>query len=36
MRYPGAWTPLDLDYVRISACAVWGSERIWLPLITRR
>jgi hypothetical protein len=36
MRYSGAWTPQDLDYVRISACSVWGNERIWLPLITRR
>lgn len=36
MRYPGSWTPLDLDYVRISACTVWGNQRLWLPLIWRR
>ncbi len=36
MHYPGAWTPLDLDYVHISACTVWGNQRIWLPLIRRR
>jgi hypothetical protein len=36
MRYSGELTPLDVDYVRISACTVWGNERICLPLITRR
>ena len=33
--FDGAWTPLDVDYVRIRVCDVWGNERLRLPLIMR-
>jgi len=36
MLYLGAWTPLDVDYVRISTCALWGNQRLWLPVIRRK
>jgi len=33
--FPGAWTPLDVDYVRVAVCDVWGVDRLWLPVIVR-
>jgi Mg-chelatase subunit ChlD len=32
-QFWGTWTPLDLDYLRITVCGTWGNERLWLPLI---
>jgi len=33
--FPGTWTPLDVDYVRVAVCDVWGVDRLWLPVIVR-
>ncbi len=35
MRYAGQWTPIQIDYVRLQACSLWGSERLWLPIVLR-
>ncbi len=35
MYYPGPWTPLDVDYVRVATCGLWGTDRIWLPILLR-
>jgi len=34
-RFAGPWTALELDYVRITVCSTWGSERLRLPLVLR-
>ncbi len=34
-RSTGAWTPMQIDYVRLEACTVWEAECLWLPLILR-
>jgi hypothetical protein len=33
MRSAGPWTPMQIDYVRLQVCSVWGTECLWLPLI---
>ena len=35
MRHAGSWTPIQIDYVRLQACSVWGAERLWLPMVLR-
>ena len=35
MHYPGPWTPLYVDYVRVAACGLLGDKHVWLPLMLR-
>lgn len=35
MHFAGQWTPIQIDYVRLQACSVWGRERLWLPIMLR-
>ena len=34
-NYPAAWTPLQVDYARLTTCAIWGRDRCFLPIIRR-
>ena len=34
-HHQGSWTPLDIDYVRVTACGAWGSDYVHLPLLVR-
>jgi len=34
-HYPGPWTPIDVDYVRVATCGLWGVDRVWLPILKR-
>ena len=31
----GEWTPLDIDYIRVLACTVWGIDRLRVPLLVK-
>jgi hypothetical protein len=35
MHVPAMWTPMQLDYVRLSRCAAWERHLCWLPVIRR-
>ncbi len=35
MYYPGPWTSLYVDYVRVATCALLGDRHVWLPLLLR-
>jgi hypothetical protein len=35
LHFPGVWTVLEVDYVRVAQCDTWGQARAWLPLVTR-
>ena len=34
-RWSSAWTPLDVDYIRVQECEASGSDRAHLPLIVK-
>jgi len=35
MTYPGRWTPIEVDWIRVQACGLWGDCQTWLPLVIR-
>ncbi len=34
--YPASWTALEVDYARVTTCALWGQDRCFLPIIRRK
>ena len=33
MYYPGPWTLLYVDYIRVATCGLLGNKHVWLPLM---
>lgn len=35
MPASGMWSSIEIDYVRVAQCVIWGKDRLWLPLMLR-